>query len=214
MRLSIALFLLLSTSAAAAAPNSLNSSIPQNTYTGLGCNESNFFGEDITSSFVAVEENVFCEGDIFPGQEEAYIGKFTTTCNDTDGTVLLQWYQCNSTDCSENCDTTSSATWVSPMSVWVEATKETCFDMNLLPPYSPLAQEMNWTAISFMYTEDPSPYTQILVENSCISTYLSSDSMDSSTTPSPQTTSSGEWVGLSVCWFYVVASAGFAVLFG
>ena len=84
MRLSLALLLLLSTSASdAAAPKSLNTSVPQNAFTGLGCNESNFYGEDITSSFVAMEENVFCEGDILPGQEEAYIGKFTTTCNDT-----------------------------------------------------------------------------------------------------------------------------------
>mmetsp|Transcript_3805 Transcript_3805/g.6279 ORF Transcript_3805/g.6279 Transcript_3805/m.6279 type:complete len:96 (+) Transcript_3805:3-290(+) len=79
----------------AAAPTSLNTSLPQNTYVGLGCNESNFYGEDITSNFVAMEENVFCEIDKFPGLSEAFIGKYIATCNDAEETVEFEWFQCN-----------------------------------------------------------------------------------------------------------------------
>ena len=149
------------------APKSLNSSIPQNTYIGLGCDESRFASEDSTSGLVAMEQqNVFCESN--PRQDgQVNIGKIVTTCNDTDKTVLLQWYPCNSIeDCSENnCGTTSIATMVTPISFWEEVTEESCFDVNLLPPFSTI---MNSTTMSYRFTEDPSPYAQIMVENSCI----------------------------------------------
>ena len=195
----------------AAAPTSLNTSLPQNTYVGLGCNESNFYGEDITSNFVAMEENVFCEIDKFPGLSEAFIGKYIATCNDAEETVEFEWFQCNSTDCSVCDETTPMVTWVTPISTYEKpATEETCFDMKMLPPYSQL---VNSTAMSYRFTVDPSPYTQILVENSCISAALSSDSMGDST-PTLQSTSAGEWIGLKIRWFYAVACVGFAVLFG
>mmetsp|Transcript_21169 Transcript_21169/g.34672 ORF Transcript_21169/g.34672 Transcript_21169/m.34672 type:complete len:214 (+) Transcript_21169:92-733(+) len=213
MMLSLALLLgamsRLSTSDAA-APKSLNSSVPQRTYLGLGCNESNFYGEDITSSFVVMEENVFCEGDLFPGVSEASYGKFFTTCNDAEKTVMFEWYQCNSTDCSVCDETTTSATWVTSIPDWDEPTEETCFDIEILPPYNPA---FNFTAMSYRFADDPSPYTQILVENSCISTAMGGGSMGNST-PSSQPTSAGDWFALNMCWFYVVACVGFSVLFG
>ena len=70
----------------------INNSIPQNTYVGLGCNESYFIGEQIKLNFTAMEENVFCEGDIFPGVDHAWFGKVTTTCNGSDETVILTAY--------------------------------------------------------------------------------------------------------------------------
>ena len=77
--------------------------------------------------------------------------------------VMFKWYDCNSTDCSL-CDKTIAFSWITPISLYDEFTEESCDGMEFrtLPPYS---QGFNFTALSFRFTEDPSPYTQILVEN-------------------------------------------------
>ena len=196
----------LSSSSAAATPQSMNS-LRRFMYEGLGCNESYVFGEDITTSLAVMEENLFCEGDAYPGQAEASYGKFTTTCDDDEKTVMIKWHSCNTTDCSICGETILSGTSVSPMSVWDEPTEETCFEVNVLPPYDP---SWNATKMSYRFIDDPSTYTSIVVENSCISKSLAGGN----SIPLSKPSSSGEWVGLNIHWYYLVASVGFALLFG
>eukprot|EP00985_Skeletonema_marinoi_P006093 scaffold2644_cov78-Skeletonema_marinoi.AAC.6 len=72
----------LSSSSAAAMPQSMNGSLTQMVFDGLGCNDSNLYGEDITTSLAVMEDNVFCVG----GVSEALHGKYTTTCDDDEKT--------------------------------------------------------------------------------------------------------------------------------
>jgi hypothetical protein len=197
-------------SSAAASLKSMNS-LRRFMYEGLGCNESYVFGEDITTSLAVMEENLFCEGDAYPGQAEASYGKFTTTCDDADKTVMIKWHSCNTTDCSICGETILSGTSVSPMSVWDAPTEETCFEVDVLPPYDP---SWNATTMSYRFIDDPSTYTSIIVENSCISKSLALAGGNS--IPSSKPSSSGEWVGLNARWYCVVASVsvGFALLLG
>ena len=215
MKLTLAALLLCTmsslSSSATATPDTFVGSIAQNAYYGLGCNESNFYAVDVTKGLVVLEENKFCESDVFPGQNATYHGAYTTTCDDDEKTVLFTWYACNTTDCSDCVDpSVASVRWKVPMSDLDEPTEETCFEMDMLPPYDPI---MNFTSLSYRFTDDPSTYVSIIVENSCISKSLARGSTSGST-PSSKPSSSGEWAGLNVCWYYLVASVGFALLLG
>ena len=192
----------LSSSSAAAMPQSMNGSLTQMVFDGLGCNDSKFYGEDITTSLAVMEDNVFCVG----GVSEAFHGKYTTTCDDDEKTVMFRWHDCNTTDCSicDGEETILSGTWVTPLSVWDAPTEETCFDADMLPPYDP---SWNTTTMSYRFIDDPSTYASIVVENSCISKSLALAGGISIV--SLQLNSSGEWVN----WFYVVVSVGLAVIF-
>eukprot|EP00985_Skeletonema_marinoi_P006097 scaffold2645_cov96-Skeletonema_marinoi.AAC.4 len=114
-----------------------------------------------------MEDNVFCVG----GVSEAFHGKYTTTCDDDEKTVMFRWHDCNTTDCSicDGEETILSGTWVTPLSVWDAPTEETCFDADMLPPYDP---SWNTTTMSYRFIDDPSTYASIVVENSCISKSL------------------------------------------
>mmetsp|Transcript_21170 Transcript_21170/g.34674 ORF Transcript_21170/g.34674 Transcript_21170/m.34674 type:complete len:226 (+) Transcript_21170:92-769(+) len=211
MMLSLALLLgTMSCLSDAAAPTSLNTSLPQNTYVGLGCNESNFYGEDITSNFVAMEENVFCEGDLSPGQAEASYGKYISTCNDATKTVMFKWYDCSTTDCSICDDSKLRRTWVTPISVWDQPTEETCFDVEISNGGNLFRRRTNpkryTTTMSYRFMEDPSIYANIIVENSCISNSLASSSID---TLQLKPMSSFKWDR----WLYAGLAVGFAVIF-
>ena len=121
-------------SSATATPDTFVGSLAQNAYYGLGCNESNFYGVDVTTSLAVMVENTFCESDVFPGQNATDHGAYTTTCDDDEKTVLFTWYACNTTDCSDCVDpSVANGRWKTPMSVWDEPTEETCFEMECCP---------------------------------------------------------------------------------
>ena len=117
---------------------------------------------------------------------------------------MIKWHSCSTTDCSICGETILSGTSVSPMSVWDEPTEETCFEVDVLPPYDPA---WNATTKSYRFIGDPSTYASIVVENSCISKSLVL--AGGNTIISLKLTSSVEWVN----WFYVVVSVGLAVIF-
>lgn len=197
----------LSSPAAAADAPSMNSSLYYQAYDESGCNESSFHGKEvIITRLVAMEENVFCEVDVSSEQADTTYGKFITTCNDAEKTVMFQWYDCNRADCSICDESLLHRTWVTPISVWDEPTEETCFEVDLLPPYEPT---WNTTiAISYRFTEDPSIYANVIVENSCISRTIASASA-SINTLQLQPISSYDWDK----WLYMGLAIGFAVIF-
>ena len=207
--------------AAAEAPKSMNNNGSfYQIYDESGCKESNFDGEEVTiTSLVAMEDNMFCEGDISSGQVEASYGKYITTCNDAKQTVMFKWYDCSTADCSI-CDEgklRSRRTWITPISVWDEPTEETCFDVeisyggnNLFSHRdNNLFQSRNnpKTTKSYRFTEDPSIYAQVIVENSCISKSLASPSSINTLQLKPM--SSFEWDH----WLYAGLAVGFCAIF-
>ncbi|KAK1740854.1 hypothetical protein QTG54_008106 [Skeletonema marinoi] len=200
-------------SSATATPDTFVGSFTQMIFEGLGCKEDNFHERirievDITRSLVVMEENMFCESDVhntFSGQNYTQLGAYTTACDDDEKTVLFTWYACHTTDCSD-CDDTISMRWKTPMSVWDEPTDETCFEMDIQPPYDPIVDLTE--GISYRLTGDPSTHASIVVKNSCMSKSLARGN-----TLSSKPSSSGRWVGLNVCWYYLVASVGFALYY-
>ena len=199
-------------SSAAVAPMSTNSSLYQQLYFGKGCNESSFIGGAITTSLVVMKENVFCEGNANAGglgDQVLGYAKLISSCDNAEETVTVKWHQCNTTDCSEcSPETELSGIWVFPLNVWDEPTQDTCFDADLLPPYDPA---LNVTALSYKYANDSSIFTDILIQNSCISKSLGGVNTPSSKPASSD--ASGEWIGLNA-WNYLVVSVGFGLLFG
>ena len=90
---------------------------------------------------------------------------------------------------------------VAPISVWDDPTEETCFEVDILPPYEPT---WNTTSISYRFASDPSVYANLIVENSCIS--ISSASIN---TLQLIPISSYDWDR----WLYAALAIGFAVIF-
>ena len=150
-----------------------------------------------------MEENVFCEAAVSPGQAKTTYGKYITTCNDEEKTVMFECYGCNTADCSICDESLLRRTWVTPISVWNDPTEETCFEVDVLLPYEPT---WNNTAMSYRFAEDPSIYANFIVENSCISISLALASIN---TLQLQPISSYDWDQ----WLYVGLAIGFAVIF-
>lgn len=183
----------------------MNSSLYYQVYDETGCNESSFYGKEVSiTSLVTMKENVFCEINLSPGQSKATYGKYIATCNEADKTVLFKWYDCNTTDCSK-CDENLLRAWVAPISVWDDPTEETCFEVDILPPYEPT---WNTTSISYRFASDPSVYASLIVENSCISISVASASASINTLQLIPI-SSYDWDR----WLYAALAIGFAVIF-
>ena len=187
--------LLLSTSSSAAFPMAYKGYL---TGGSSGCNESNVFGEFTKLNATAMEENVFCDVDLFPGVGMVYPQKSVFNCNDAEKTVTVEQYDCYTPDCSV-CNKDIDRVYIQDISVYEQVTEETCFEIDFPPGY----QNFTFSQVSSFKFEDPSPFIQNLVEHSCLSTYVHSDP------------SSGEWVGVNIFfWSYVVTSVGFAALIG
>ena len=182
--------------------------VDSNAFTGFGCNESNFFGVITYVNTFAMEENVICVESQFPGAPFPVAQKNVITCNAAEKTVIFSAYDCY-TNCSVCIDDKPRLENVQNLSVYENVTNETCFEPKLLPAYADVPYN-NLTSFNNVMQS-----SQVFVENSCISTYVGSNSVVGNNTPSLQPTSSAEWVGLNVFWFYVVAATvGFAALLG
>ena len=142
-------------------------------------------------------------------QQSNIPSKVVVTCSAAEKTALFSSYDCYTTNCSVCIDDKPRFESVQDFAMYENMTDETCFINKLLPAYQGI-QFSNLTAFNNVMQA-----SQILVKNSCISKYVGGNSVVGNSTPSLQSAPSGEWVGLNVFWFYVVAATvGIAALLG